>query len=620
MKAKKLLRSILVHVLVLTSWYLIVSRLGIISGGNQISYSQAMQVIEENPNQVSQIVVKQKNSKVTITLKENEKNTRYTTIVPNTESFIETVMKLKAENEGEFDISICEPTGTDLGKIFFGFLIYLVILWFWKTIFDVSQSSPKKRDNSSQDEKDEKNEERTQTNTNFDKGKGTTTFKGFKKMFYEDYTNEIEEHLVKNVEISFKDVAGMENAKSALKDVATGILEAEKYEEYGAKIPSGILMEGAPGTGKTLLARALAGEIEVPFIQYSATEMYNKWVGESEEKVRQIFDYAEKNAPCIIFFDEIDSIATSRQKDTASYEKKLLNQLLTCLDGFTPRDGVIFIAATNFVESLDEAIKRPGRFDRIVHVDLPNSEEREAILKVHAENKKLSNEINLKELARNTGALSGAYLANILNEAVIIQLKAGHEFITPTDLNEAHRNVLFGPRSTRRMSDEEKHLTAIHELGHAVTSKESIKEISIIPRGNAGGYTWYNHTEESYITASRIKEQLVSFLGGRAAEKVILGEISTGAQNDMERAYKMAHDYIVKYGMSDAMGPISISTGTMSDVTKERIFEETQKMISEAFESAIKIIEEKKQVLKDVAQILEIKETILGEEFYEIIE
>lgn len=618
MKAKKSLKSVLAYMLVVTSYCLIVSLLGF-TGGNEISYSQAMQVIEENVNQVSKIVVKTKSNEVIITIKENEKSIRYTTVVPNTENFIETVMQLKTKNEVSFDISISKTTATYLEYLFKCFFIYLAINWFWKKIFELLENGFKKSHSSSKNEEDEKSESKPKFSINFDKGQGSTTFKDFKKMFSNDFTDEIEEHLVKDLGTNFNDVAGMENAKSALKDVAIGILESGKYEKYGAKIPSGILLEGAPGTGKTLLAKALAGEIKVPFIQYSATEMSTKWAGESEDKVRQIFDYARKNAPCIIFFDEIDSIATSRQKDTASYEKKLLNQLLTCLDGFTPRDGVIFIAATNFVESLDEAIKRPGRFDRIVHVDLPNSEEREEILKVHSRNKKLSSEIDLKELARNTATLSGAYLANILNEAVIIQLKAGHEFITPIDLNEAHRNVLFGPKSTRKTNAEEKHLTAIHELGHAVTSKESIKEISIIPRGSMGGYTWYNYNDESYITASKIKEKLVSFLGGRAAEQVILGEISIGAQNDMERAWKMAYDYITKYGMSDIMGPISINTATMSDVTKEVIFKETKKMISEAFETATKMIREKEKVIKDVSQILENKETILGEEFYEIV-
>lgn len=614
MKGKKLLKgikSICFFLLVCTAYYLMGDLIGL-PGGNEISYSQAMQELEQHSNQVTQIIVNPKNNEVTITLlQENEKNIRYNTIVPDTESFIDTVMQLKSD----VDICIRKPISAYIGPFFKAVLIYLVIKWFCDKIFGYFEKKSPESDKSPQNDKDKK----VKFSVNFDKGQGSTTLKDLKKIFSNDFTDEIEDHLVKDEEITFDDVAGMENAKSALKDVATGILDAEKYEEYGAKIPSGILLEGPPGTGKTLLAKALAGEINVPFIQYSATEMSSKWVGESEEKVRQIFEYAKQNAPCIIFFDEIDSIATSRKNETASYEKKLLNQLLTCLDGFTPRDGVIFIAATNFVESLDEAIKRPGRFDRTVPVDLPNTEEREAILKVHARNKKLSSKINLNELASNTEGLSGAYLANILNEAAIIQLKAEHEYITPADLNEAHRNVLFGPKSTRKMGEKEKHLTAIHELGHAVTSTETIKEISIIPRGDMGGYTWYNHTEGLYVTANKIRGQLVSLLGGRAAEKVILGDISTGAQNDMERAWKMAYDYIVKYGMSDKIGPISISIDTMGDTTKEIIFEETQKMISEAFETATQLVQEKAQVISKIATILEKQGTILGEEFYEMV-
>lgn len=589
MKSKDIIFILLRALIVCTVIYI----LGIAPSRTNISYSQAMHEIRENSKQISKIVVKPDSTVTIITDK-----TRYVTTVPNVEDFIE-----KVEGNGDFEISIDRPTTSYMIIFFEIILIYWVINAILKKIFAVFQNSTtsKKKDG----EKSNQIE-------------NSKIFKEIRKHFANDFTDEIEEHLVKNVSITFKDVAGMENAKSALKDVAIGIIEAEKYESYGAKIPSGILLEGAPGTGKTLLAKALAGEIDVPFIQYSATEMSSKWVGVSEEKVRQIFDYARRNAPCAIFFDEIDSIATSRQNKTASYEKTLLNQLLTSLDGFTPRDGVIFIAATNFMESLDEAIKRPGRFDRIVHIDLPNSEEREAILKVHARNKKLSSEIDLKELGRNTANLSGAYLANILNEAVIIQLKAEHEFITATDLNEAHRIVLFGPKSSRKLNAEEKHLAAIHELGHAFTSKRSIKEISIIPHSNMGGYTWYNYTEELYLTASKIKDELVSFLGGRAAEKVILDEISTGAQNDMEKAWKMAYDYIVKYGMSDKMGPISISNDTMSDVTKEIIFEETKKMIYDAFETAIKTIKEKQELIEEISQILENNETILGEEFYEL--
>lgn len=602
MKIKEILSWVVTAVL----FYLVIIILGILPVGVDVSYSQAIHKIKETPNQISEIVVGPNDNMVTIITDK----TRYITVVPNTEDFIE-----KIEGEENFEISIRKPI-THYIKVFLEMmLIYLIIERLCKKIlkgFQKSKSTSKK-------ETQDKSEDKPKLNINFDNGKGSSSFKDFKKMFSNDFTGEIEEHLVKNVGTNFDNVAGMENAKSALKDVALGILEAEKYESYGAKIPSGILLEGDPGTGKTLLAKALAGEINVPFIQYSATEMSSKWVGDSEEKVRQIFDYARKNAPCIIFFDEIDAIATSRQKSTASYEKRLLNQLLTCLDGFTPRDGVIFIAATNFVDSLDEAIKRPGRFDRIVHIDLPNSEEREAILKVHAKNKKLSSEIDLKELACNTATLSGAYLANILNEAVIIQLKAGHGFITATDINEAHRTVLFGPKSTKKMNAEEKHLAAIHELGHAVTSTETIKEISIIPRRGMGGYTWYNHNEKFYITSKKIKEELVSLLGGRAAEKVILGEVSTGAQNDMERAWKMAYDYIAKYGMSDKMGPVSISNDTMSDVTKEIIFEETQKMISYAFNTAVKMIKEKQQVIEEISRVLENNETILGKKFYELV-
>lgn len=614
MKAKDFLKNLLLVVLILVTIWVIAPQITDIYD-EIISYTNALQLIEEDESDIKKIVVNSKKNEVTMYLKDS-KSEKKVVMVPDSKEFVEYAMKVKKQSNANFEVIVARSMSSfvwDFVKLIFA---YWIIQKFWKSIFNCF--GKKKQKETDENEKSNISENLFKSipglSTNVDKGKGNNSFT---KMFSSDYTDEIKEHIVKNVTTNFDDVAGMENAKTAMKDVALGIVNAKIYEENGAKIPSGILLEGEPGTGKTLLARALAGEIKVPFFQYSATEMSSKWVGESEEKVRQIFSYAKEHSPCIIFFDEIDSIATSRKSGMSSHDKKLLNQLLTSLDGFNPRDGVIFIAATNFAESLDEAIKRPGRFDRIVHVDLPDENEREAILKVHARNKKLSSDINFKELAKNTATLSGAVLANILNEAAILQIKNDHNFITLEDLEEAHRNVLFGYASKRKLKDCEKHLTAVHELGHAVVSGETIKEISILPRGSMGGYTWYTHEEESYATANKIKKTIVSLLGGRAAEQIILGEVSTGAQNDMERAYEVAYNYVTKYGMSENIGPVSIKNAdTMSEESKEEIWNEVKKMISEAFEEAKKIVENKKKTIEYIANVLEEKETIRGEEYY----
>lgn len=589
MNIKKVLQGILIFVLDVVLFFLILILLGIYIP-SKLHYSKALQMIEEKPSSITEVVMKGTVASITVD------GTKYTTVVPNAQEFVDTIMVVAKGNE-KLDIYFREELKG------YEFFICVIIFIFIDTILGIVSKSLKKA-------------------TTVDEEDSNSIITNFKKAFgVSDFSEDIKKHVVKDVKVTFNDVAGLETAKEILKDIAKGILDAERYEEYGAKLPSGILLEGASGTGKTLIAKALAGEVNVPFIQYSATEMINKWVGDSEENVRELFDYAKKNAPCIIFFDEIDSIATSRQKDIPSYMKTLLNQLLVSLDGFTPRDGVIFIAATNFIESLDTAFKRPGRFDKIVHIDLPNVEEREAILMVHARNKKLSSDINLKELARNTTGLSGAELANILNEATLLQLKSNHAFTTALDVNEAHRIVRFGAKSNKKMDAHDKYLTAIHELGHAFTSQDSIKEIAIIPRGEMGGYTWHDSPEyEYYLTAKKIEKDLVCFLGGTVAERIILKDSSTGAQNDMERAWQIAYDYVSKYGMSEKIGPICIkSMEAISDSTKEEILKETKKMIDSAFKEATKIIEDKKELIIEIAELLISKEILYGDEFYEII-
>lgn len=588
-KAKKAL-SFLLFIMV---FFLVVNITNLIKK-DEIPYSQAMDLIENYTSCIESIVL-QNNNKMLLTVNADNGTFEFVTRVPDVNELVRFIMELKTENDFLFYVK------TPISEIITCALIDTIIVF---TIIKLLKIVIKKFKNEP--------EPKSTKSTELPK-----IVKNHPLFSTEKFEEEIKLHIA-NEKITFEDVAGMESAKEALRDIATGILDGSKYEEYGIKIPSGILLEGNPGTGKTLLARALAGELDIPFIQFSATEMRSKWTGESEERIRQVFNYARENAPSIIFFDEIDSISCSRT-NMYNYEISVINQLLTCLDGFTPRDGVIFIAATNFADSLDEAIKRPGRFDRIVHIDLPNNEEREAILKVHARNKKLSDEVDLKDLANDTAMLSGAHLASILNEAAILQMKLGHESITTEDINEAYRNVLFGPKNNTEMTASQKHLAAIHELGHAITSNEEIKEISIVARGCTGGYTLYSYSDKSYITSNQIKEELISYLGGRAAEQIMLNDISVGALQDMKEAWEMAHDYIIKYGMSSEMGHISIDEEMLSEAKKNIVFEETQKMISEAYEKASEIIKSQKGLIEELSKILEERETISGKEYYEMI-
>ncbi len=565
------------------------------------SYSELINMIENEPQKITSIKVNDKKNRVSFTfLNQKNKKIRKVTQLTDSKSFVDFLTKQQSSNDKlKCDIEIDSFLNfIDL------FIIVSLAVVVGTLIMNLHDGEKNNSTNSRKTSKD---------SSIFQLSLGAITAK--------DFQDDIKSHIVKNEKMRYSDVAGMRYVKESMFEVAFGILNTDEYMENGAKIPSGILLKGKPGTGKTILARALAGELKIPFIQYSATEMLNQFVGNSEGKVRAIFDYAKENSPCIIFFDEIDAIATSRSKNTQRHENTLLIQLLTCLDGFETRDGVIFIAATNYPDALDEAITRPGRFDRIINIDLPNLEEREAILKVHARNKKLSEEVDLREIARSTPGYSGAYLENILNEAVLLQIKNGHCCILAEDINEAIRTVLFGNKSDSNRSIAENHVTAIHELGHAITSRKEIREISIVPREHMGGYTWFIGEDMSYISASKIKEEIICDLGGRAAEDVLIGDISNGAEHDMNHAWKMAQEYIIKYGMSETLGPVSFGISNETDEqTKSIVFEETKKMIFEAYNEAKKIITENKNRIEKISVILEEKEIISGNDFDTMLE
>ena len=369
----------------------------------------------------------------------------------------------------------------------------------------------------------------------------------------------------------FEDVAGADEEKEELAEIVDFLKDPTKFNDLGARIPKGVLLVGPPGTGKTLLARAVAGEADVPFFSISGSDFVEMYVGVGASRVRDLFDQAMKNSPSIIFIDEIDAVGRHRGAGMGGghdEREQTLNQLLVEMDGFGANEGVIIIAATNRPDILDPALLRPGRFDRQITVNYPDLKGREAVLKVHAKGKPLAPDVDLGVIARSTAGFTGADLENLLNEAALLAARQNKKAITMREIEEATIKVVVGTeKKSHKMTDKEKKLTAYHEAGHAVAtfnleSQDPVHEISIIPRGMAGGYTMSVPTEDkSYTTKTDMLDNIVTLLGGRVAEAIVLGDISTGASNDIQRATEIARGMITKYGMSDELGPISFTSG-----------------------------------------------------------
>ena len=436
--------------------------------------------------------------------------------------------------------------------------------------------------------------------------------------------------------ITFKDVAGLDEEKSEMMQIVEFLKNPEKYSKMGAKTPRGVLLCGKPGTGKTLIAKAIAGEANVPFISMSGSEFVEMFAGLGASRVRKLFERAKKISPCIIFIDEIDAIGSRRASNSGadSENNQTLNQLLVEMDGFDSDQSIIVIAATNRPEMLDEALLRPGRFDRTINIALPDIRGREEILKIHSKNKKIAGDVDFKSIAGDTAGFTGAELENILNEAAIIATNKNHEAINNNDIEDAVKKVTVGlEKHNRVVSEKDKKLTAYHEAGHAVVSRyletqKDIKEVSIIPRGVAGGYTMYKTNEDKfYVSKTEMEEKLISLLGGRAAEKVALDDISTGASNDIEVAMKIARDMVTIYGMSDKIGPMSINVEKdpyqiqlLGNNLEDEIGKEVKNILEDAYEKAQRLLVLHRDKLDAVASVLLEKEVINEKEFEKIFE
>ena len=439
--------------------------------------------------------------------------------------------------------------------------------------------------------------------------------------------------------VTFKDVAGIEEEKEELEEVVEFLKNPKKFINMGARIPKGVLLVGQPGTGKTLLAKAVAGEAGVPFFIMSGSDFVEMFVGVGASRVRDLFEQAKKNAPCIIFIDEIDAVGRQRGAGLGGghdEREQTLNQLLVEMDGFGTNEGVIVLAATNRPDVLDKALLRPGRFDRQIVVPAPDVGAREKILEVHSRNKKIADDVDLKTIAKNTSGFSGADLENVLNESALLAARRNLEQIGMQEIEDAMVKVTMGPeKKTRVRSKKENRLVAYHEAGHAVASRyletqDKVHQISIVPRGMAGGYTMYRPTEDkSFMSKTEMEENIVSLLGGRVAEQLILNDISTGASNDIERATQIARSMVTKYGMSEKLGAIMYGSDQgevflgrdlaqskdYSEETAKLIDEETKRIIDKGYERARNILSEHIDKLHAVAQILLEKEKIDGEEF-----
>ena len=553
----------------------------------ELAYTDLIKQMSDGKVEKVEMTVGSTSIKVKIKDEEKEKNT----IVPNTEAFITLVQQKVAEGNQIELIQKPKNGFTQFLAVLINFFPTLIMIALFVMIYKMQ-------------------------------GLG-----GEKGKVYEDTE--------RKTKIRFKDVAGLDEEKEELIEIVDFLKTPEKFTKMGAKIPKGVLLYGKPGTGKTLIAKAIAGEANVPFISMSGSEFVEMFVGLGASRVRKLFEKARKLSPCIVFIDEIDAIGARRTGNSGgeSENNQTLNQLLVEMDGFSSEETIIVLAATNRPEMLDKALLRPGRFDRQITIPSPDIRGRLEILKIHAKDKKISDNVNLESIAEDTAGFTGAELANILNEAAIIATINKHEEIENDDIEEAVKKVTVGlEKKERVISDKDKKLTAYHEAGHAVvgrylSTQSYVKEVSIIPRGVAGGYTMYKSDEDKYyISKTEMQERLTALLGGRAAEKLVLNDISTGASNDIEVATNIARDMVTKYGMSDKLGPIDFKgkepyeMQLFGENIGDAIGQEVKLLIDSAYERAQKLLIEHRDKLEIIAQTLLEKEKINETEFNRIFE
>ena len=554
---------------------------------NELAYTDLIKQISDGKVEKVEMTVGSTTVKVKIKDVEKEK----TTIVPNTQAFVELIQQKVDEGNNNLEL-VQKPTNifVKLSSGLFTILPTAMLVVLIVLIFKMQGLG--------------------------DKGK-----------VYDSETSKSK--------ITFEDVAGLDEEKYEMMEIVDFLKNPKRFYDMGAKIPRGVLLCGQPGTGKTLIAKAIAGEAGVPFISMSGSEFIEMFAGLGASRVRKLFEKAKKISPCIIFIDEIDAIGSRRNNGggAESENNQTLNQLLVEMDGFETEETIIVLAATNRPEMLDKALLRPGRFDRRITIALPDLRGREEILKIHAKEKKFAEDVKLRSIAEDTAGFTGAELANILNESAIIATMNGHDFITNKDIEDAVKKVTVGlEKQSRVVPEKDKRLTAFHEAGHAIVSsmlesQKDIKEVSIIPRGVAGGYTMYRTNEDKYfISKTEMEEKLVALMGGRAAEKIALNDISTGASNDIEVATNIAKNMITKYGMSEALGPISINTDAdpyelqmLGDKFGDAIGAEVKILLDTAYARAQSLIRANMDKLTKVAEALLEKEVISADEFQKLI-
>lgn len=597
MKKTSIFRTILTYVLLLV---LAIYAITMLSSdvAKDMSYTELMQKVEES--KISSIVLDNERKAAKIKVKEEENITRNVKI-PDTSAFM-TAIQDRVTN-GEMELSVASETTMEILAPLIPNLLLLVgtLLIFIYMIRKTGEGNTKAM--------------------NFGKNRAQMIDKDSKK------------------KMTFENVAGLKEEKEELQEEVEFLKNPKKYQDMGARIPKGILLVGGPGCGKTLLAKAVAGEANVPFFSISGSDFVEMFVGVGASRVRDLFSEAKKNSPCIIFIDEIDAVGRHRGAGVGGghdEREQTLNQLLVEMDGFATHESIIVMAATNRPDILDPALLRPGRFDRQIVVGDPDIGAREEILTLHAKNKPFEKGIDFKVIAKNTAGFSGADLENMINESILLAARKDKKTVTLEDLEEAMVKVMMGPeKKSKIITEKEKKLTAYHEAGHAVVSKflpthDTVHQISIIPRGMAGGYTMYKPNEDkSYHSKSEMKESIVSLLGGRVAEELVLDDVSTGASNDIERASKIARSMVMKYGMSEKLGPITFgstqeevflgkemnSQKNYSEKVAAEIDEEVKEIIVRAYKYAEKVLKDNMDKLHKVASILIEKEKIEAEEF-----